>query len=91
MAYGEPELKAQLEAAFGKELNANQLWALTNLAKRVRLRARNNAAFNSLMNRLFPHANFRQVSKTRKDGTPYQGLSIVVNGKEHSQDEDEES
>lgn len=90
MAFGEAELKAELEAAFGKELSGRQLWALTKLAKRVRLRARNNNAFNGLMNRLFPHANFRQVTKTKKDGTTYPGLSITVNGTDHSEDESDD-
>ena len=78
--YGENELKKDIEEAFGGELNTRQLWVLTNLCKRVRLRARNNAAFNNLFSRLFPHASFRQVTKTSSTGRTYPGLQITVKG-----------
>jgi hypothetical protein len=71
-------IKEALEAAFGKNLTAQQLWALTKFAKNVRLRCRNNAAFNNMMSRVFPHATFRQIQKLRTDGTYYPGLQIVV-------------
>jgi hypothetical protein len=74
----EQKIKEALEAAFGKNLNPQQLWALVKFAKNVRLRCRNNAAFNNMMSRVFPHATFRQVQKIRADGSYYPGLSIAV-------------
>lgn len=75
------ELKNRLSEAFGiEQFNSNQLWALVILAKHVRLRARNNSAFNNLMNGMFPNANFKEVIKTRLDGQTYKGLSIEVDG-----------
>jgi hypothetical protein len=82
----EQKIKQDLEAAFGKNLTAQQLWALTKFAKNVRLRCRNNAAFNNMMGRVFPHASFREVTKQRPSwknpGTmeSYPGLQITVNG-----------
>jgi Tfp pilus assembly protein PilF len=64
------------------ELNARQLWILARFAKFVRLRARNNTAFNNFCNRSFPYARFEQVQKVHKDGTPYPGLKITVKGQE---------
>ena len=74
----EQRIKEAFEAAFGKNLTVQQLWALTNFAKNVRLRCRNNSAFNNMMSRVFPHATFRQVTKKRLDGSTYPGLSIAV-------------
>jgi len=60
-------------------LSNEQLWLLTKFAKYVRLRARNNTAFNNLMNQVFPYARFEQVTKTRVDGTgAYPGLKITI-------------
>jgi len=74
-------LKANIERDFGATLSAQQLWTLVKLCKHVRLRCRNNAAFNNCFNSIFqPHARFTQVNKTRADGTTYPGLSILVNG-----------
>lgn len=89
--YGETELKNDIQNAFG-ELNGRQLWVLVNLAKRVRLRARNNSAFNNLFNRLFTNARFRQVPKVSKAGRHYEGLEITIKGEPqlNSHDEDEE-
>ena len=75
-------MKADFESQFGK-LNAKQLWLITKLSKYVRLRARNNAAFNNLFNQVFPHARFSQVTKTRiprfvGDAPSYPGLQITV-------------
>lgn len=71
-------LRKAIQEAFGdtSTLNTKQLWALVKLSKYVRLRARNNAAFNNLFSALFPHAQFKQVNKTRADGSSYIGLSI---------------
>lgn len=59
-----------------QHLTAKQLWAITLFAKHVRLRARNNAAFNNLMNSAFPEASFRQVPKVDTFGNKFEGLEI---------------
>ena len=74
----EQRIKEALEAAFGSNLTAQQLWALVKFAKNARLRCRNNAAFNNMMSRVFPHATFRQIQKIRTDGSTYPGLQITV-------------
>ena len=89
------QLKASLEKAFGTELTGEQLWALVKLSKFVRLRARNNSAFNNLFNSLFPNAQFRTVTKERKNWKTgqmesYPGLSIVIKGQAVDQEEEEE-
>lgn len=73
---------------FGAKLTAEQLWLLTKFAKYVRLRARNNAAYNNFASRVFPYATFRQVNKERADGSTYPGLSIKVDEVETSGDEE---
>ncbi len=88
------DFKALISENFG-ELNARQLWALVRLAKNVRLRCRNNTAFNNFMNVTFPYATFKTVNKTRtswKTGLPetYPGLQITVKGETAGQDEEEE-
>lgn len=90
MARDTSSLKAEIEKEFGMELNARQLWALVKFGKHVRLRCRNNAAFNNFMSAMFPHATFRQVTKTHPEGTyrrgvnvsgqSYPGLQITVKG-----------
>jgi len=81
-----PQFRKDFEAAFGKQISVQQLWLLTKMCKNVRLRCRNNTAFNNFMNGVFgPHAQFNTVTKTRiswKTGLPesYPGLSITVNG-----------
>ncbi len=89
--YGEPELRKEFEEVFGQPLTLRQLWAIVKLSKRVRLRARNNAAFNNLFSRLFPYASFRQVTKTNTAGRSYPGLSIQVAGEVMEQDEEAEA
>lgn len=74
------ELRESFQRAFGSSFTAEQLWVLVGFAKRVRLRARNNSAFNNLCNELFPGAHFKQVDKYRADGSSYKGLVIEVNG-----------
>lgn len=81
------DFKQLMAENFG-ELTATQLWALTKFAKNVRLRCRNNNAFNNFMNQTFPHAQFRTVTKTRPARYPctpglmesYPGLQITVKG-----------
>lgn len=89
------DFKQMMADNFGQELTAKQLWALTLFAKNVRLRCRNNTAFNNFMGRTFPHATFRQVNKTRKNrytgqDETYPGLEISVKGEAVSADESEE-
>lgn len=89
------DFKQLMAENFGQELTAKQLWALTLFAKNVRLRCRNNAAFNNFMGRTFPHATFRQVTKERNNrftGKPetYPGLEIKVKEEVVSGDESEE-
>lgn len=82
----EAKIKESLEKAFGTNLTAEQLWALTKFAKNVRLRCRNNTAFNNFMGRMFPHATFRTVTKTRPNRynpaqtESYPGLEIAIKG-----------
>lgn len=87
-------LKTEFAAEF-PQLTVRQLWVLTKLAKFVRLRARNNTAFNNAMNEIFPHARFRTVNKTRTSritGQPetYPGLEITDGKETVSGDETEE-
>ncbi len=85
------QLKDTLDSAFKEPLTAQQLWALTKLSKHVRLRARNNSAFNNLMNSLFPQALFKTVTKTKRDGTQYPGLQIAMkDGSQYETEEEEE-
>jgi hypothetical protein len=77
------DFKSAFEREFpGQKLTSKQLWLLTMFAKNVRLRCRNNSAFNNFMNQTFPYAKFRQVTKAGLDGKEYQGLSLVVEGEE---------
>lgn len=90
------DFKQMMAENFGNELSAKQLWALTLFAKNVRLRCRNNTAFNNFMGRTFPHATFRQVNKTRPSRynpniiENYPGLEISVKGEAVSADESED-
>lgn len=81
------DFKQEMHEAFG-ELTAQQLWVLTKFAKNVRLRCRNNTAFNNFMNRTFPYAQFKQVNKIKASGETYPGLSIQVKEHEISGEED---
>jgi hypothetical protein len=81
------QLKRDFAESFG-EMTAQQLWVLTKFAKMVRLRCRSNSAFNNACSTIFPNARFMQVTKTKKDGTTYPGLKIVVKEQEASGEED---
>lgn len=72
MRFEDPNTMREL---FG-ELTTQQLWGLVKFAKHVRLRCRNNSAFNNYMNRMFPYAIFKEVTKVARNGDKYQGLSI---------------
>lgn len=63
------DAKAELEKAFGpiENLTGAQVWALVKLCKNVRLRCRNNAAFNNYFNGIFNNTfRFREVTKQRQ-------------------------
>jgi len=80
-----PEVAKEFEESFGRALSTlteRELWWLVKFAKHVRGRCRSNSAFNNYMNRSFPHASFRQVTKERDDGEgTYEGLDISVKEK----------
>ena len=61
-----------------KQLTVQQLWLVTKFAKYVRLRARNNTAFNNLCSELFPYASFKTVMKDHPNGISYPGLEIKI-------------
>ncbi len=70
------EVLDEFRRVFDTEPDLDMLWFLVKMCKHVRLRARNNSAFNNYMNRCFPGFNFQQVEKKRQDGTSYPGLEI---------------
>lgn len=70
----EQQLKSELAEQF-PDLTLRQLWTIVKLVKRVRKFARNNTAFNNLMNRLF-HNNF-EFSEVKKDNKWGKGLQIT--------------
>jgi len=78
-------LREDFKKEFGSELTLKQLWLIVKLSKYVRLRARNNTAFNNLFNAIFsPYAKFKPVEKTRINRysgmkETYPGLSIECN------------
>lgn len=90
-AKSETTLLKEFAENFG-ELTPRQLWTLVKFAKHIRLRARNNTAFNATAGRIFPYAKFRTVSKTRENYgriETYPGLEITVKDSALSQDEEE--
>lgn len=66
-----------------KGLTPRQMWTIVKLCKWVRLRARNNSAFNNLFNNLFREQgfNFREVTKQKPNGERYPGLQITYDGR----------
>ena len=88
----ERKLKEELATEF-PSITLRQLWTISKLAKRVRTRARNNIAFNNMMNRLFPDFDFKQVNKNNANtGIAYPGLQITDKrgGGYFSEDESDE-
>lgn len=97
--------KKVIEDAFGsiENLTPTQIWALVKICKNVRLRCRNNNAFNNYFNGVFGSKySFNTVNKTRpKRFCPgqtetYPGLQIknvktgeVVNSSDTSEDEED--
>lgn len=74
----EDKIESALKEAFGEQLDARALWAISMFAKHTHKYCRSNAAFNNFMNRIFPHAHFRQVMKMDKEGLEYEGLEIEI-------------
>jgi hypothetical protein len=85
------QLKKEIEQSFGTHFTSDQMWTLVKLCKHVRMRCRNNAAFNNFFNAAFPNFRFAQVTKKRQDGSTYPGLRITnLAGEEVIGGEDEE-
>jgi len=64
---------------FGGKMNFRQIWWIVKLAKTVRKFARSNAALYNLLNEIFRGiATFKEVTKTKDDGTTYPGLEITM-------------
>ena len=64
---------------FGGKINFRQLWWIVKLVKTVRKFARSNGALYNLLNELFRGiARFKEVTKTKDDGTTYPGLEITM-------------
>lgn len=80
--------KEEMEQKFGV-LTPKQMWLLVKLSKNVRLRCRNNVAFNNFFNSTFPYANFSQINKIRADGSSYPGLKITFKDGQSSEEEEE--
>lgn len=80
----ENSITEAINEAFGDKLTVRQLWAIVRFAKHARRYCRSNAALNNALNRMFPHASFRQVTKTRTaprfvgDSLTYPGLEITI-------------
>lgn len=85
-------LKADIITYF-PNLTIEQVWTIVKLSKYVRLRARNNSAFNNLFNNLFPEFQFREETKYHPvTKLPYKGLKIksLKEQKEIEENPDEE-
>ncbi len=64
---------------FGGKITFRQLWWIIKLVKIVRKYARSNSALYNLFNELFNSvATFKEVTKTKDDGTAYPGLEITM-------------
>lgn len=64
---------------FGGNISFRQIWWIIKFAKTVRKFARSNAALYNLCNELFRGiATFKSVTKTKDDGTTYDGLEIIM-------------
>jgi len=76
---------------FPDKMTAQQLWFIVKFAKAARRFCRSNVAFNNLSNQVFGDiAEFRQVTKTKADGSTYPGLRIVMkNGTTYDSEEGE--
>jgi hypothetical protein len=88
-------IKDLIPELFGdRKLTLQELWAFVKICRIVRLRCRNNTAFNNQLNGAFPYARFRQVQKTKPSRInpsqmeSYLGLEISIDGKTEAQDEE---
>lgn len=64
---------------FGGRMNFRQIWWIIKFAKTVRKFARSNSALYNLCNEIFRGiATFKEVTKTKEDGTTYPGLEITM-------------
>lgn len=64
---------------FGGKITFRQVWWIIKFAKTVRKFARSNAALYNLCNEIFRGiATFKEVTKTKPDGTTYPGLEITM-------------
>jgi len=64
---------------FDGKMNFRQIWWTVKLVKIVRKFARSNSALYNLLNEIFRGvATFKEVTKTRDDGTTYLGLEITM-------------
>jgi hypothetical protein len=80
----------EFERVFGHKPTLEQLWWITKFAKHVRLRCRNNSAFNNFCNQQFgPDAQFRTVQKEWQ-GKYYDGLQIAVSGVSKDEEPEQE-
>jgi hypothetical protein len=88
---GEKYVKDLFDKAFKEELTPSQIIAICKLCKRVRRYARNNAAFNNLMNRMITYATFRDVTMTKRNGEKYPGLQVTMkDGTKHEDEQEDE-
>ncbi len=64
---------------FNGTMHFRQIWWIVKFAKTVRKFARSNAALYNLLNEIFRGiATFKEVTKTKEDGTTYPGLEITM-------------
>ena len=64
---------------FNGTMHFRQIWWIVKLAKTVRKFARSNVALYNLLNEIFRGvATFKEVTKTKDDGTTYPGLEITM-------------
>ncbi len=81
------EDSTELQGILKEGYTASDVMTLVKFAKHVRLRCRNNAAFNNYMNRMFDGKFiFREVTKQGPRG-PYPGLQITGDTTAESGDE----
>ena len=85
-------MKQAFREAFPEgNITNRQLWFLVRFAKFARKRCVSNVAFNNAANEIFGDvASFREVTKTKKDGTKYPGLKITMKDESKQEPEQEE-
>ena len=84
MRFDDSEAAKELQDVLKDNYTAQDIMTLVKFAKHVRLRCRNNSAFNNYMNRMFSgQFTFREVTKQGPRG-PYPGLKIECVGGGHA-------